>query len=142
MAASKSPTVLSGAAIRHLRGLGHDLKPVVMIGKEGVTESLAEAARAALLRHELIKVKVQSEAPVDRHDAAKSLADATDSTLAQVLGRTFLLYKRHPKKPKIVLPKPGAAGKGKAAPAKADKGLTKKEVATRNERARKEDSDD
>lgn len=97
---------LPGAALRHLRALGHDRKPVVMVGKEGITESLVEATRAALRTHELVKVKVQSEAPVDRHDAAQALALATESVLAQVLGRTFLLYKRAPKNPKIVLPKP------------------------------------
>jgi len=96
---------LPGAALRHLRALGHDLVPVVMVGKDGVTDGLVGAARAALLTHELIKVKVQSEAPIDRRDAATALASAADAVLAQILGRTFLLYKRHPKKPKIVLPR-------------------------------------
>lgn len=76
-----------------------------MLGKEGITETLIEATRAALKTHELIKVRVQSEAPIDRREAAQALADATESVLAQVLGRTFLLYKRAPKNPKIVLPK-------------------------------------
>jgi RNA-binding protein len=102
---------LSGAAIRHLRALGHDRDPVVMIGKEGLTEALTKATSAALLSHELIKVRVQGEAPVDRKEAAEALAAATGAVLAQVLGRTFLLYKRHPKTPKIQLPKPGAPAK-------------------------------
>jgi RNA-binding protein len=99
------PAKLPGASLRHLRALGHDLDPVVMVGKGGITESLVRATNAALLTHELVKVKVQSEAPIDRKEAAQSLADATDAVLAQVLGRTFLLYKKHPKKPKIRLPK-------------------------------------
>lgn len=98
-------TALSGKAARHLRALGHDLSPVVSIGKEGLTDAVVSAASAALLTHELVKVKVQPEAPVDRKDAAAELADRTGSALAQVLGRTFLIYKKHPKKPKIVLPK-------------------------------------
>lgn len=98
-------TVLKGAAARHLRALGHGLSPVVSVGKDGVTDGLVDATRAALLTHELIKVKVQAEAPLDRHETATELASRSDSALAQVLGRTFLLYKRHPKKPKIVLPK-------------------------------------
>ncbi len=96
---------LSGGAVRHLRGLGHALDAVVQIGKEGVTEGVIKATTAALLTHELIKVKVLSEAPIDRKEAATELAEKTDSSLAQVLGRSFLLYKRHPKKPKIVLPR-------------------------------------
>ena len=51
---------------------------------------------------------MHGEAPVDRKEAAEALAAATGAVLAQVLGRTFLLYKRHPKTPKIQLPKPGA----------------------------------
>ena len=101
-------TPITGRAARHLRALGHDLAPVVLVGKEGITDGLVAATSAALLTHELIKVKVQAEAPLDRKDAAVELAERTGSALAQVLGRTFLLYKRHPKKPRIVLPGPGA----------------------------------
>lgn len=96
---------LTGKSARYLRGIGHDLDPVVFVGKEGLTESLVKATAAALLTHELIKVRILPEAPIDRKEAANELAQATHSALAQVLGRTFLLYRRHPKKPKIVLPK-------------------------------------
>ena len=102
-----------GAQLRQLRALGHELKPVLTIGKEGVTDPLVAAARSALLTHELIKVRVLGEAPVDRHDAATLLASATEATLAQVLGRTFLLYRRHPKKPKLLLPPPSEKSSSK-----------------------------
>jgi RNA-binding protein len=95
---------LKGKAARHLRALGHELSPVVSVGKDGVTDGLVAATNTALLTHELIKVKVQAEAPGDRKATAADLAERTESALAQVLGRTFLLYRRHPKKPKIVLP--------------------------------------
>jgi RNA-binding protein len=95
---------LSGKALRHLRGLGHALDPVIAVGKNGVTESLVKEASAALAEHELIKVRVMQEAPVERREAAEELAAKTEAALAQVLGRTFLLYRRHPKKPRIVLP--------------------------------------
>lgn len=98
-------TPLSGKATRHLRALGHHLEPVVHVGKEGITEGIVAATRAALLKHELIKVRIGQESPVDRKEAGPELAEATSSSLAQTLGRTLLLYKRHPKKPKIVLPK-------------------------------------
>ncbi len=96
---------LTGKSIRHLRALGHHLDPVVQIGKEGVTEPLVAATREQLLAHERIKVRVGTEAPVDRKEAAELLAKETGATLAQVLGRTFLLYKRHPNKPKLVVPR-------------------------------------
>jgi RNA-binding protein len=95
---------LSGRAARHLRALGHALDPVVALGKNGITPALVKQTSAALLQHELVTVRIQPEAPLDRHEAADALADETSSAIAQVLGRTILLYKKHPKEPKIVLP--------------------------------------
>lgn len=96
---------VTGTGIRYLRGLGHHLAAVVQIGKEGITDPLIDATKEALRAHELIKVKVGTESPIDRKEAGPELADKTGATLAQILGRTFLLYKRHPSKPKIELPR-------------------------------------
>jgi RNA-binding protein len=96
---------LSGKAARYLRGLGHHLDPVIQIGKDGITEGVVAATRDALLAHELVKVRVLAEAPIDRKDAGQELADRAGAALAQTLGRTLLLYKRHPRKPRIVLPR-------------------------------------
>lgn len=98
-------TTLSGKAARYLRGLGHHLEPVVQIGKEGITDGVVRATRAALHTHELVKVRVLAEAPIDRKAAGVELAERSGAQLAQTLGRTLLLYKRHPQKPKIVLPR-------------------------------------
>jgi RNA-binding protein len=95
---------ITGSGMRYLRGLGHHLDPVVQIGKDGITDALVAAASEALRAHELIKVKVGTEAPVDRREAGPLLAARTDAVLAQVLGRTLLLYKRHPSKPRIEIP--------------------------------------
>jgi RNA-binding protein len=95
---------LSGKAIRYLRGLGHDLEPVVHIGKEGATKGLITAIQRALTDHELIKIRVLPESPIGPRDAGDFVAINSDSTLVQQLGRTVLLYRRHPKEPKIVLP--------------------------------------
>lgn len=96
---------LTGAAARSLRALAHKLKPVVHVGKNGVTDELVAQVEAALLRHELIKIKVLSESPASRHDAGTELAERTRAELAQVLGGTLVLYKPHPKKPRIPIPK-------------------------------------
>ncbi len=95
---------LTGKQTRHLRALGHHLDPVVHLGKEGVTDALNKAIDQALTDHELVKVKLNPEAGDDRHDAAEAVAKAVGAEVAQVLGRTFLLYRRHPSEPKIKLP--------------------------------------
>ncbi len=76
------------------------------VGKGGLDDGLIAAVNQALLDHELVKIKVGESAGVDRHEAAEALATKTKSQVAQVLGYTVLLYKRHPQKPLIVLPKP------------------------------------
>jgi len=95
---------LTGKQRRHLRALGHHLSPVLHIGHEGLTDAVVAQANAQLDEHELIKVKVSESSPLPRHTAAEQLASATSSHLAQVLGRTFLLYKPHPTDPHISLP--------------------------------------
>lgn len=95
--------MLTGKQKRYLRGLGHGLKPVILIGKNELEEGLLKETEAALASHELIKVKVLENCLLDRHEAAEGLAEATGADVAQVLGRTFLLY-RAAEKPVISLP--------------------------------------
>lgn len=94
---------LTGKQKRHLRSIGNRLNPVVRLGKDGVDEGVVKAVNEALERHELIKVKLELGAE-DRFDAAEFLAEQTRSAIAQVMGGTILLYRRHPKEPKITLP--------------------------------------
>jgi RNA-binding protein len=96
---------LPNKAARHLKALGHHLDPVVQVGKEGITDAVVKATKEQLLAHELIKVRISPDAPVDRKDAGAELAEKAGASLAQTLGRTVLLYKRHPHKPKIELPR-------------------------------------
>ena len=105
---------LSGKDRRFLRGLGQHLDPVLQVGKEGLSEAFLVAVEQALSDHELIKIRVGESAPMDRREAADALAEATRAELAQVLGRTFLLYRADADEPRIALPSDGAkAGKTK-----------------------------
>jgi RNA-binding protein len=80
--------VLTGKQRRHLRSLGHELKPIVQIGRDGIDDGLVAAVDQALARH----------------DAAEAIARRTGSEVAQVLGNTLLLYRADPDDPVIVLP--------------------------------------
>jgi len=94
---------LKGKQVRFLRGLGHHLKPVVMIGKDEISDKLLEAVQEALAAHELIKVKIQEGCLLDRREVAEILAEKTSAAVVQILGRTILLY--HPaEERKIELP--------------------------------------
>ena len=89
----------------HLRSLAHPLKPIVQIGKEGITDEVAASLLQAFQNRELLKVRVLESAPVDARDAAAELSETVDGSHAvQVIGRTVVLYRRHPEKPEIRLP--------------------------------------
>ncbi len=94
---------LTGKQRRQLRALGHHLQPVVQVGHSGVTEAVVAALEQALVDHELVKVRISENAPEPRATAAAALATATSSEVAQVLGRTVLLYRARPEDPKILL---------------------------------------
>jgi RNA-binding protein len=98
---------LDGAQRRYLRSLAHELKPVVQVGNKGVTDALLEQVEAALLAHELIRVKVHDREALD--EAATLICKGTGCQLAQRLGKTLLLFRAHPATPSISLP--GAVAK-------------------------------
>jgi RNA-binding protein len=95
---------LTGKQRRHLRALGQRLAATVQVGHDGVTDALVAQVVAQLEALELVKVRVSENAPEDRHDTAEALARRTNAHLAQVLGRTVLLYKAREETPGIVLP--------------------------------------
>jgi RNA-binding protein len=87
-----------------LRAAGHHLSPVVQVGKEGVTDAVVRQLDDALTTHELVKVKIGSETPEDRFEAAERLGADIGAHIAQVLGRTVLVYRRHPERPRFEAP--------------------------------------
>ncbi|MEA0983790.1 ribosome assembly RNA-binding protein YhbY, partial [Salmonella enterica] len=52
---------LSTKQKQHLKGLAHQLKPVVMLGNNGLTEGVLAEIEQALEHTELIKVKMASD---------------------------------------------------------------------------------
>lgn len=95
---------LSGKQARHLRGLGHHLQPVVLVGKDAITDGLVSSVDEALEQHELIKIKLQEGCIMNRKDVASILSERCEAAIAQILGRTILLF-RSSEKALITLPK-------------------------------------
>ncbi len=102
-------TLLTGKQRRFLRAMAHDKKPVVQIGHAGLTSAVTTAIQQALETHELIKVKVSTEAELDADAMAPELEKSCDAQVAQVIGRTVVLYRRRDQEPTIVLPREGGS---------------------------------
>ena len=92
----------------HLRKLAHHLKPIVLVGGEGVTPAVLSSVEDAFNTRELIKVKLQESAPLHVKDAAGELSSGViGAHSVQTIGKTVVLYRPHPDNPEIKLPKAG-----------------------------------
>lgn len=89
---------------KHLRRLGHQLRPVVLVGNAGLTDAVLAETVAALKAHELIKARLRVGERSDRDAAIERLCRHCDAELIQRVGNTALLYKRNTDKPRIQLP--------------------------------------
>jgi RNA-binding protein len=84
----------------HLRALAHQLKPILHVGKEGVTKPALRTIDDAFNTRELLKLKVLDSSPETVRECGEKIANELDGVeLIQVIGRTVVLYRRHPDKP-------------------------------------------
>ncbi len=96
---------MTGRQRKYLRGLAHTLKPVIYIGKGGVSADILKATESALDDHELIKIKfVENKA--QKKKLAGLICKETSSDLAGMIGHVAIVYRpsRHANKRKIALP--------------------------------------
>jgi RNA-binding protein len=89
---------------QHLRGLAHSLRPIVFIGHSGASDAVVAETARALNDHELIKVRVTGMERDARDEAIASLAGRTNSEMVGRIGHVAILYRRHPEKPRVVVP--------------------------------------
>ncbi|NOH27454.1 ribosome assembly RNA-binding protein YhbY [Vibrio mediterranei] len=95
---------LSTKQKQHLKGLAHALKPVVLLGANGLTEAVLAEVEIALDHHELIKVKVASEDRETKLLIIDAIVRETKAEKVQVIGKTLVLYRQSEHK-KIELPR-------------------------------------
>lgn len=89
---------LTGKQAKYLRSLAHHLDPVVLIGKQGVTEGIAQQASCSLEAHELIKCGLQDGCLLSAREAADELAERVGAECVQVIGHRFSIYRESSKK--------------------------------------------
>lgn len=88
-----------------LRSIAQAVKPILQIGKDGVSDSVATTVETALNTRELLKIRVLETAPAAAQELGEQLVARIDGAhLVQVIGRMLVIYRRHPEKPEIRLP--------------------------------------
>jgi len=93
---------LRGFQRKYLRGRAHSLRPVLQVGRSGITDDVLRAVARALEDHELIKVAMLK--PPNKKAMAAALASGSQAQLAGLVGHTAILYRPHPDTPRIELP--------------------------------------
>ena len=90
---------------QYLKGLAHPLKPVVMLGNNGLTEGVLAEIEQALQHHELIKVKVAAEERETKTLIVDAIVRETKASNVQVIGNMLVLYRPSTEDRKIILPR-------------------------------------
>lgn len=86
-----------------LRRLAHPLKPVVLVGGDGVTDAVVRSVRDAFNTRELLKVKALESAPTPIREIADQIAAALEGAqTVQTIGRTAVLYRPDPDEPTLL----------------------------------------
>src|SRR5690554_6950175 len=97
-------TQLTNKQKQFLKGLAHSLRPVVLLGINGLTEGVVAEIDGALAHHELIKVKIPGDDRQTRQAIEQAIARETQAVIVQTIGKTLILY-RPAKEPSLKLPR-------------------------------------
>ena len=89
---------------RYLRGLTHDINPVVTVSDKGLTDNIWNELETALDHHELIKVRIRSDRET-RAARSREIAERCGAELVHRIGQVSCYFRRNPKKPRIDLPR-------------------------------------
>jgi RNA-binding protein len=85
---------LNGKQKRALKSMAHHLKPVVYIGKNGMSSGLMTAVEQALADHELIKIKF-IDFKDEKCDFLAGIVARTGAEVVSLIGNIGTLFRRN-----------------------------------------------
>jgi len=96
---------LTVAQKKYLRGLGHELRPVVSIGNAGLSDAVQREFESAIGHHELVKVRVRVGDRETRDAIIDRLCAGGSAELVARIGNVALVYSPNAEQPRIALPR-------------------------------------
>ncbi|ATR84815.1 ribosome assembly RNA-binding protein YhbY [Pseudomonas defluvii] len=81
---------------KQYKSIGHDLKPVLIVAGNGLTEGVLAELERALSDHELIKIKLNLNEREERAEVIAELCKAGRAELVQTIGKMALIYRKNP----------------------------------------------
>mgnify|MGYP001547124067 CR=1 FL=1 len=97
---------LTGAQRKTLRGLAHSAKPVVHVGKDGLSDGVVRAIDAAIEAHELVKIKISADRD-ERESLVPVIEERTGSECVGTVGHMAIFFRRNPDPEKRTIELPG-----------------------------------
>ena len=85
--------------------MAHDLKPFVMIGQHGLSESVLAELESTLLKHELIKIKLRVSDREEKQQIVDKILKISKAELVQVIGGVLVIFRPFVDNPDIILPR-------------------------------------
>lgn len=80
---------------KYLRGIAHGLNPMIIIGTNGVTESLMAELESTLAHHEILKIKMAAADRDDRKTIVEHIIKETGALLVQTVGKVLVIYRQN-----------------------------------------------
>ena len=90
---------------KYLRSMAHDLKPFVMIGQNGLSDSVLNELESTLLKHELLKIKLRVSDRKEKQQIVDKIILLSKAVLVQVIGGVLVIYRPFEDNPNIILPR-------------------------------------
>ena len=85
--------------------MAHDLKPFVMIGQHGLSDSVVNELESTLLKHELLKIKLRVSDRKEKQQIVDKIILLSKAALVQVIGGVLVIYRPFEDNPNIILPR-------------------------------------
>ena len=85
--------------------MAHDLKPFVMIGQHGLSDSVVNELESTLLKHELLKIKLRVSDLKEKQQIVDKIILLSKAVLVQLIGGVLVIYRPFEDNPNIILPR-------------------------------------
>ena len=85
--------MLTGKERAYLKGLAQNIDPLIQLGKEGINEGFLKQMDKLLEDHELVKIKVLQNAPVEVDEIVDVILEKTGAEFVQKIGKKLTIYR-------------------------------------------------
>ncbi len=96
---------MNGKQRAFLKKLSHGMKPVIQVGKDGVTPNLIDQISETIKKRELIKISVLESCPEEVDEVMEKVLSRAKCQYVQMIGRKITIYKKNEQNPVIELPR-------------------------------------